>query len=1270
MQPLNFMTLPLHGTSLIEASAGTGKTYTIAALYLRLVLGHGLAAPLRPDQILVVTFTEAATAELRGRIQQRLSEAALVFAAEHDKAKQPDTEQRESVPRQVDPVLRALLDAFPQEQYGLCAAQLELAAQWMDEAAISTIHGFANRMLSEHAFACGSQFEQTLVTDLAELQQQVVMDYWRSEVYPLALPLFVRYQQSFSTPRQLWQALLPLWQEHFAPPPHSLATLLEQEIDARRTTLAALKAPWQQWLNELASLIEAGRAAGQTNNTKLRPDYVAKWLAGIAAWRDDPAQLAPDIGKGIERLTPEGLADAWKGTAPSHPALEAMAALPQALADLPDVSFDLRLHALAQVQQQFGVLKQQRAELGFDDLLVQLDQALHGGSGGQLATMLRSQFPLALIDEFQDTDPLQWRIFSQIYQPERPTPDCGLLLIGDPKQAIYGFRGADIYTYLMAKQQTQGRHFSLGTNFRSTSAMVDAVNQLFLQAEQRDSGLGAFLFRQQGDLLSFSPVAAKGRPEQLVLDGAPLPALQWVALDQSAKPLSKSAYLAQSARHSAQQIVTLLNAAQQGHCGFLQGADLQPLRPADIAVLVNNQQEADVMRAELAQLGVRAVYLSDKGSVFDSPLAGQLLLWLSSCAEPRHAGKLRAALATPAMGWSYTDLLALQQDDWALEHMQQRFLDYQQIWRSQGVLALVHRLLQDFSLVQKLATAPDAERQLTDLLHLAELLQQAARQLDGEAALLRYLQHHLQGDGELGADALKLRLESDDALLKIVTIHKSKGLEYPLVFLPFLLAARELDAKQLPYVWHKDDGSRQLAQQFNEQSFERAERERLGEDLRKLYVALTRARHGCVVTLAPLKERSALAYLLAADGTLAPQVQWLAAPLTAAPCFGLAPADLPPPARYQWQNGGSQSASGFLLQGISPRPAWQISSYSAIAMGSHYQEQAMFDDQGRAGNAKVQELLQQSAQLPTESWPQETPGFAQRFIRGAGPGTFLHAQLEWAAATGVATVVADRTLLQAQLVQSATQAGLLKPLSDGRWQRLMLNSDKEQPKYCDDAASAVTELADWLLQLLQMPLPVLGQANLAQIPACIAELEFLIPAARVDIHLLDQLVTQQIWPGAARSELQSRQLNGMLKGFIDLTLFDGARYYVADFKSNYREDGRYTPENLQQMMLDARYDLQAALYGLALHRLLTARLPGYQPERHIGPALYWFLRGSATNVSPSEASQSEAAQQGILAVQLSAPFILALDQLFRGDAGPARRLLSQSAAALSSAGAH
>ncbi len=1268
MQPLDFMQLPFNGTSLIEASAGTGKTYTIAALYLRLVLGHGLTTALRPDQILVVTFTEAATAELKGRIQSRLSEAAAAFRGE---LAAPDT------------VLCALLDAFPTAQHHDCAVQLELAAQWMDEAAIATIHGWCNRMLSEHAFYCASQFSQQLVTDVSRLQQQAVMDYWRSYVYPLQTDIFIRYQQSFATPAALWQALLPLWSEALDAPAQSLSELIAQEQQAKAQQLQALKAPWQHWLEELAQLLASGRANGHTDNRKLRPDYVDKWLQGLAAWRDDPASIWPDIGKGLERLTPDGLAQAWKGPAPSHPALDAIAQLPAALGALPDVSFSLRTHALVQIRAQFQHLQQQRGELGFDDLLSQLDRALHGSQGDALAAVLRRQYPLALIDEFQDTDPIQWRIFSRIYQPQpaqkrpvdgsaagdlaasavagvaesadesaaasAPEQAAGLLLIGDPKQAIYGFRGADIYTYLAAKQQTLGRHYSLGTNFRSSTAMVAAVNQLFMLAEQREAGQGAFLFRDDRQLLPFLPVAAKGRTEQLVLEDVGLPALQWQLLATPDKPLSKSAYLQQSAEQCARQLVQLLNAGAAGRAGFASKDGLQPLNPADIAVLVNNQQEASLIRTELMRYQVRAVYLSDKGSVFDSPLASELWLWLSACAQPRQAQLVRAALATPTLARSYTELLRLQQDDWALEQMQQQFLNYQSIWRQQGVLALVHRLLQDFELVRLLASQPDAERQLTDLLHMAELLQQAARQLDGEAALLRYLQQHLSGAGELGADELKLRLESDEALVRIVTIHKSKGLEYPLVFLPFLLSARELDPGRLPYVWHTPDGRRHLATAYDESSFAQAEQERLGEDLRKLYVALTRARHYCWVALAPLKERSALGYLLDPTGRLdpvqlaTPADHGLPAVLRCEPCFALQTESPPEPLPYRSALTTTHRTDGFLTAGPAGRPAWYISSYSAIAAA----QEAAADDLRAAKAAELWRAQQQGpadAQLPVA----ERSSFAASFSRGAKAGTFLHEQLEWAANLGFAAALAAPDLLDAQLVQSAAQYGLLRQRPDGQWQRLMTASDLEAPCLFSRAEDAVAALSQWLQTLLNWQLPLGRPATLATLPAYQAELEFLLPADKVELKLLDQLVQRFIWPGQPRPVLQARQLNGMLKGFIDLALCDGETYYVADFKSNYRADGDYSEAALVSAMLQARYDLQAALYGLALYRLLRSR----GKEQLPGPALYWFLRGAAEGTSPSQQDAG-----GVLAVPLDGRFIKALDAMFAGNSSPARQLL-------------
>jgi len=1276
MQTLELMQLPLHGTSLIEASAGTGKTYTIAALYLRLVLGHGVAAPLSPEQILVVTFTDAATCELKSRIQQRLLQAAAVFNGEL---------------AATDPVLVDLTEAYPQSQWPTLAQRLQLAAQGMDEAAVSTIHGFCQRMLTEHAFAAGSQFEQELTGDQHSLQLQVVMDYWRSHIYALSQPLLRSYQRRFSAPSQLLSQLLPLWRGDLqlaAAPAVPVAQLLGDELTEREAQLARLKAPWQQWLDEIAQIIEAGRAAGQTNNSKLRADYVASWLSSLKTWRDDPTLVEPKAGKWQERLTPEGIAEAWKGAAPTHPAFDAIAALPKALAALSDCSFALRLHALDWVQTRFRQRQSQLAQQGFDDLLSQLAGALLSSQGEHLAALIRAQFPQALIDEFQDTDYCQWQIFSRIYQPEAQRQDCNLLLIGDPKQAIYSFRGADIYTYLVAKQQTQGRHFSLDTNFRSSTALVSAVNQLFMQAETRTDGAGAFLFRQQGDYaaegenaaegLPFRPVAANGRAETLVRHGQPLPAFCWQILPFGDKTPSKSHYLQQAAEQAANHIVGLLQDAALQHCGFAKDGLLQALQTGDIAVLVNNQQEANLMRRALASRGIASVYLSDKGTVFDSPLANELLLWLRACSAPRDAAALRAALASPALALPYADLLALSDDEWLLEARQQQFLKYQQLWRDRGILAMLHRFLQDFDLISQLSQRSDAERLLTDLFHLAELMQQASRELEGEAALLRYLQQQLQQADDSEPDAVRLRLESDESLVRIVTIHKSKGLEYPLVLLPFLCAARELDPRRLPYLWHDKQGKLQLAERFDEVSFERAEQERLAEDLRKLYVALTRARHHCWVALMPQADRSALAYLLDSSAVLPADVQSVLSPFSQAPLFACVSAEaqtapvLPSIGSLALASVSTAESepSGYRLDAPAPRERWQMSSYSGLlhatqsadAMDSPQWAEALANklaeplqqDQavanGSASVGQAGDMTTAIAAAPTTALPINTvaPSFAATFRKGATIGTFLHEQLEWAAEQGFALVCQQPALLTAQLVQSMQQHGLLQQRPDGRWQRQLLQEELTRPQLFAEASDATTQLQHWLLALLHSELPAVGA--LAALDTYRAELEFLLPAQRVDIALLDQLVCAKWQAGEPRPALSVRQLNGMLKGFIDLSLCQHQRYYVLDFKSNAQAEQRYEPAALWPMMLEHRYDLQAALYLIAMHRLLTQRLAGYQISHHLGGALYWFLRGA------------EQADAGCLLLTVNEPWLLALDALFSGDNSLAKRWLAAQSA--------
>lgn len=1170
------LSFPLHGSRLIEASAGTGKTYTISALYLRLILRHGGEAafrePLLPPQILVVTFTDAATRELRDRIRARLVEAATVFRGDAEG----------------DALLATLKADFASAEWPECARRLELAAQWMDEAAVSTIHGWCQRMLREHAFDSGSLFSQTLETDHSELLAEVVRDYWRQHCYPLQGLALDWVAENWGEPDVLGQRIRPLLGENADGAALALGDLLDATLQKRQRALNALKQPWAAWADALQGLLDQAAAEKQVDARKLQARYYKPWLDKLRAWAQGDDEVL-DIGTGFSRLTPDGLAEAWKvGAPPTHPALDAMARLKAELDALPAPNDAALRHAAAWIRQCFDREKRQRAEMGFDDMLSRLDDALQGDSGPRLAEVIRQQFPVALIDEFQDTDPLQYRIFDTLYQVEANRDDCGLFMIGDPKQAIYSFRGADIHTYLRARRATAGRHYNLDTNFRSSKPMVAAVNGLFGLAEAREDGQGAFLLR---DDLPFIPVGAQGRKEVWTVEGQAQPALNLWHLP-SEEAIAKGRYLEALAASAASEIVRLLVLGQQQRAGFIENGELTPLRPSDIAVLVRDFKEAQAIRGELAARGVRSVYLSDKDSVFATVEAHDLLLWLRACAEPDQDRPLRAALATSTLGLSLTELEQLNLDERFWEARVMQFRGYRQRWQRQGVLPMLRQLLQDFGLPQRLMSRPDGERVLTNLLHLAELLQLAAAELDGELALIRHLGESLAGRGQ-AAEEQVLRLESDDALVRVVTIHKSKGLEYPLVFLPFICSFRPLDDKK-PVQVH-DGECRRLLLKPDEESLAQAEQERLGEDLRLLYVALTRARHACWLGIADLKigtaktsrlHQSALGYLLGAGQPLAQSVQlneWLS-PLADPPrCVAL------PAPEASEQTYRAQDADAFEPHWRTParRAAehWWIASYSALRMEEG--ESRVIDrhqDVSPDSSAVQVASDDEDPALALEQIPVSAQGL-HRFPRGPNPGTFLHGLLEIAAAEGFAAMAAAPEVLREHLARRCQRRGLqfwIEPL----WL--------------------------WLQGLLVQPMALgNGQSvSLAGIGEYQAELEFWFEATRVDVLRLDALVQHFEMPGVARPLLSPDTLNGMFKGFIDLVFEHEGRYYVVDYKSNWlgADEQAYTFEAMNAAVASHRYDLQYVLYVLALHRHLRLRLADYDYDTHMGGALYLFLR--------------------------------------------------------------
>ncbi len=1208
-EALNPLTFPLHGQRLIEASAGTGKTFTIAALYVRLVLGHGdtesgFGRPLLPPDILVVTFTNAATRELRDRIRSRLAEASLVFRGKADP--DPFLQQLLAEPCYADADARAL-----------AARKLEQAAEWMDEAAVFTIHSWSQRMLTQHAFDTGSLFQQQLEQDDSELLAEMARDYWRSWCYALPAAAADALSDLASDPDSLLKTLKPLLQ------PGEQEVRYQGEVVGQMLSPADYAAQLESWLPQKEQLEQQARAlwsaeregieallieAAQAkilNNQSYKPASLPGKLAEMAAWAEGAALAVDKLEHfALAKLTAK-TAKAKQGQTPSHPVFEHLQQLVDYLAGQPPVQ-PVQLHAARWIQQRFDRSRERAATLGFNDMLVRLDDSLQDEGGDHLASTIRRQYPVALIDEFQDTDPLQYRIFSRVYQGRQP--DAGLteyetsalLMIGDPKQAIYAFRGADIHTYLQAREDTAGRHYTLGRNFRSSSALVAGVNSLFEQAEAHQP-TGAFRFARDGENpLPFIPVEANGRKEVFEVEGARPGALNhWLLTDDDADGVAVGDYRQRMAEHTASEICRLLTLSQRQRAGFRQpDGQLEPLKPSDIAILVRSGSEAKVVREALELRAVRSVYLSDQASVYASAEAEDLWRWLRACAEPEQAGRLHSALATATLDLGYARLEQLTRDEQQWEHEVERFRQLREIWQRQGVLPMVRHLIDGFGLPAQLLQETNGERVLTNILHLAELLQTASTQLEGELALIRYLQEQIL-DSSNGSDEHIMRLESDADLVQVVTIHKSKGLEYPLVFLPFICNYREVTADNGSYRYQTDAGTVLELDSSDKKAKAAADAERLQEDLRLLYVALTRPVHACWLGVAAIKRnrslsvhKSAFGQLLGcADKTDTAALSNLLQPLAS---DGVIEVSAPPAIETALLPAASSATALAPARSCERAVAgerWWIASYSAIAQ---LQGQAELD-------------------TPAEPEPSETPGEEtaresrdeasagstvvefdydpHHFWKGPQAGTFLHGILEWAAEQGFDLVARDQSLRQDYLAPRCQRR---------EWQPWL------------------PVLDTWLEQLLATPLPLHEDAvPLAGLTEYQAELEFWFEVAEVPVARLDRLISRQVLPGQARPALAPQQLGGMLKGFIDLVFEHDGRYWVADYKSNWLgpDDSHYTLAAMQKAVLDKRYDVQYVLYLLALHRLLKARLPGYADdpingyEQHVGGALYLFLRG-------------------------------------------------------------
>ena len=1170
---LNLNSAPLNGRNLIEASAGTGKTYTIVALYLRLILKTELDV----NKILVMTFTNAATEELRARLRNGLVNALSVFSGDEIT---------------LDPFLQQLHNQFCTDQVATDAVvkKLRLAICSFDQASVYTIHGFCQRLLSDVALETNLSFENEVVKTDSELVQEIVDDYWRKCFYDATDQQIDLLNSVNFTPETLASSLLkwvskpylnvlPLKQDSVC---EVIEVNMQSALDKARSIWLEQSEPVKTLLLEHEGL---KRNSYKTATLPAKLDQLELMLncPNVLSYNKDDLKFARLFTETELKAKTKKNYDS-----PHHPFFNAwetfVELIPQCQDCKQQAANQIRLQFLKQVQSRLKQIKDERSVLSYDDLLLRLHTALLAPNGTRLAQHILNRFPVALIDEFQDTDPIQYEIFDAIYARLKHSHQA-LFLVGDPKQAIYSFRGADIYTYLRARQSVQLPWWTLTENWRSSRRLVSAINHLFARKDR------PFWL----DTIHYHAVEA-ARGEQLDSHlSDQLPALRcWLVENQSVpdKLLAKGTAEPIIIDAVCDEIAGLLN---QGVTGQLSIENVA-VCGGDIAVLVRTNQQGGRVRQALTVRGIASVLLTHD-SVFHSIEAQELACVLKAVLQPSNHGLIRAALVTGILGLNANQIAGFDSED--LEDQQawdgwlERFRQWHQLWLEHGFMQMFRAIIASGDCYSRWLRLSDGERRITNLLHLGELINNQSRQnVLGLQGLINWFNRQCETQNE----EAELRLESDENLVKIVTLHASKGLEYKLVFCPFLwdgkLSSSQSDGGE-PFVYHDPDQDNiaclDMGSDKREYGKLHAASEALAEELRLLYVGLTRAKYHCTIVTGQINgiEQSALGWLLYGNDSLTgiEQVsEWIKS--------------LSGERKRDIVNQIADDTNGAMQCSELPRQA-------AIVCFKPTPEQRMINRarQFLAAIPKPDQIV---------SFTQLTHGSEHQYADDESAFRDDIPRLENQFPTGVQAGICLHSLLEKLdfTVSLIEQQGIINDI-------LATSYIAEQR---DQLGQIVTA---WLQNVLETPFSKEHQFSLQKLSKKnrVDELGFYFPVDSVNLHDIKNLVSKYYSNTvicSAVSRLHSRHIKGWMRGFIDLVYRENDCYYLADYKSNWlgHHDNAYQAENLLNTIADQHYYLQYLIYSVALHRFLERRVSDYDFQRHFGGVYYLFIRGMSPQSRP------------------------------------------------------
>lgn len=1145
----------LTGINLIEASAGTGKTYTIAFLVLRFIVEQNLAI----KNILVVTFTNAATEELKDRIRKCLVETRLRFKGN---IKSSDSAN--------DANIRLWLDNLSLEP-DLILQRLNNALMDIDQAGIFTIHGFCQRILAEHALESGQLFDSELSGDISEIKQACADDFWRKNIYQRSAWEAALLRAQYQTPDQLLASVDSIDSDLIVFPDY-------EDLELKLIKLRQLVNKKKQGLASSLQIIK--EKLQEEKFKKSFTDDFSFHSQALVDWLNEDSTTNPDFSI----FTEQGLTDALNGhkfkTSKANPESSAdqkqayisglsidIESFEQLNSAINKISLFFRRSLLQTLREDVDNKLQQLNILSFDHLISRLAEALKDKKGRVLCQEIRKRYQAALIDEFQDTDQNQWFIFSTLFNQSAHY----LYLIGDPKQAIYKFRGADIYTYFAAQQHAH-HHYTLGQNWRSHPQLVAGINTLFDRKNAFFSNDLAF-YPTNAALTSEQGVLIKGEYEL-----PPLVIWQLNKGEVDYWSTGKASIEIKTAIVS--EILQLLSADF-----FIKSKQKKVLQAKDIAILVRNHSQAKEFQLALNETGITAV-INSKESVFSSSEAADLYILLVAIAQPANYALLKQALSLTWFGLNGQQLFQTINDERVMDHWLSRFQDYQQLWQLKGLMAMLQNLLTTENVLSNLCKDNQAERSITNLKHCIELIQQAA--LDEHLGInktLDCLHKNITGatSSLVSADEQQLRLESDEDAIKIITLHSSKGMEYPIVFCPYLWQRGDrLKKEKLIIKCHEkakmiaDLGSEQF-----EQHRQVALDEELAEQLRIFYVAVTRAKYRCYINWADVRTKananeSAMAYLLGFSADNFSQQQKKLQTFSE---------NQPSVFEYRLLQTGQETSITGTTQLSEQKFSWfcnqrqrklyshwQMSSYTALSSLTVHDSPEIPDDKAREA-LPVKSLEQNTTELP----------------RGAHTGNVIHDLLE---------NIPFQTLSEENDISELRDRACLRyGLKTGSPEQIdLLLKNTVSTLFSSEGESFS-----------------LNQLNAQE---CLKEMPFYLTMKTINVSQINQLLKDC----PTYQPLSEKTMCGYLTGFIDLICQHQGKYYVMDYKSNRLES--YQQEALVLAMREHNYGLQYWIYTLVLHLYLKKRIRDYSYEQHIGGVKYLFVRGMNKNQKNSGVYQT------------------------------------------------